>query len=147
MYIRFTFRNAHHKFLHASHYVSTLTIHHHHHQWHTHHIIDDTVITSSTTHSTHALHITSLDPVMTDCTENATPRNPTSPESQIYSSKFKWARGGGGALAPQLPCAIRVGPNEGEKKSGPKFLEFIQICAQILISRIDKPPDFFPLRG
>ena len=110
-------------------------------------IIDDTLITSSTTHSSHALHITSLDPVMTDCTENATPRNPTNPGSQISWSKFKWARGGGGALAPQLPCAIRVGPNEGEKKSGPKFLEFIQICAQILISRIDKLPDFSPLRG
>jgi len=31
----------------------------------------------------------------------------------------KWARGGGGALAPQLPRAIRVGPNEECKKFGP----------------------------
>ena len=38
----------------------------------------------------------------------------------------KWARGGGGALAPQLPRAIRVGPNEGGKKIWPpKFWEFI----------------------
>jgi len=31
---------------------------------------------------------------------------------------FVWARGGGGALAPQLPRTIRVGPNQGQTKIG-----------------------------
>ena len=30
--------------------------------------------------------------------------------------RFPWACGGGGALAPQLPCAIRVRPKQGGKK-------------------------------
>jgi len=29
-----------------------------------------------------------------------------------------WARGGGGTLAPQLPRAIRVGPNQGGQYFG-----------------------------
>jgi len=46
----------------------------------------------------------------------------------LENRKNYWARGGGGASAPQLPCAIRVSPNQGGN-----FFGFIYILGAYLL--------------
>ena len=81
---------------------------------------------------------------MTFSTENATSpksatfnhclksRNSESSVSRGTNSNrdFGWARGGGGALAPQLPRAISAGPNACGEKSGGLYI-YPRNCAKI----------------
>jgi len=85
---------------------------------------------------------------MTVSTENAVSPKSTKSRGSDFSVSLGttsnwdlcWARGGGGALAPQLPRAIRAGPSACGEKSGGLFIRGLSIREFIYTESESLPP-------